>query len=255
LPETLRHYLEVLQVLAERDFKVRYRNSVLGFIWSLLNPLGYMLIISLVFSLLLRSNITNFPAWVLIAILVWRFFSIGTSQGLSSIVGNASLVSKVYISRYVIVLSSNLANFFGSILEFIVMLPLLLFLGVNFSPYVLFLPIILILEFMLVYGLSLALSSLNLKFRDLYQIWDIVLQLGFFVCPIVYDPALVPVRYQLVYSLNPVTRLIESTRDILLSHRLPAPFDILVIIANIVVFMLIGFLIFRSLEVQFAEAL
>lgn len=255
MPETLRHYFEVVRVLAERDFKVRYRNSVLGFIWSLLNPLAYMLIITLVFSLLLRMNIPNFSAWVLIGILVWRFFSIATSQGLSSIIGNAPLVSKIYLSRYIIVLSNNVANFVGSVLEFVVMLPLLALLRVNFSAYVLFLPIILILEFMLVYGLSLALSSLNLKYRDLNQIWDIALQLGFFLCPIVYAANLVPARFQFIYSLNPVTRLIEAARDIFLYNRLPAPIDILVIIGNVAVFMSIGFLIFRSLEVQFAEEL
>jgi ABC-type polysaccharide/polyol phosphate export permease len=104
----------VIVVLAQKDFKVRYRNSILGFLWSLLNPLAYMVILTLVFSLLLRVNIPNFPAWILIGLMVWRFFSIGTSQSLFSIIGNPSLVSKVYIPRYMIVLSNNIANFLGA---------------------------------------------------------------------------------------------------------------------------------------------
>jgi len=90
---SISHYLDVVVVLAQKDFKVRYRNSVLGFLWSLLNPLAYMLILTLVFSFLLRVSIPDFAPWVLIGLLVWRFFSIGTAQGLGSIVANPSLLT------------------------------------------------------------------------------------------------------------------------------------------------------------------
>ena len=93
MSNAVRHYLDVIVVLAEKDFKVRYRNSILGFIWSLLNPLAYMMILTLVFSFLLRVSIPNFAPWVLIGLLVWRFFSIGTAQGLGSIVANPSLLT------------------------------------------------------------------------------------------------------------------------------------------------------------------
>ena len=252
---TARHRLDVIAVLAQKDFKVRYRNSVLGFFWSLLNPLAYMVILTLVFSFLLRVSIPNFAAWVLIGLLIWRFFSTGTSQGLSSILANPSLVSKVYVPRYLIVLSNNLANFFGSSLEFLALLPLLILLGVNLTAYALFLPVLLVLEFLLVFGLSLSLSSLNVKYRDFYQLWDIALQLGFFLSPIVYNGSLIPGRFQQLYSLNPITRLIESARTIFLSDRLPSAFDNGVIFLSVTVLMLIGFVIFRRLERGFAEEL
>ena len=247
--------MDVITVLAQKDFKVRYRNSVLGFVWSLLNPLAYMVILTLVFSFLLRVNIPNFAAWLLIGILVWRFFSIGTSQGLFSIIGNPSLVSKVYLPRYIIVLSNNLANFIGAALEFLALVPLLLLLGVKLTVYALFLPVILVLEFLLIFALSLSLSSINLKYRDFFQLWDITLQLGFFLSPIVYDAKLIPVRFQLMYSLNPVTRLIESARDILLADKLPSFFDNAVIISIITILLLMGFLVFRRLEGRFVEEL
>ena len=250
-----RHYLDVVVVLAQKDFKVRYRNSVLGFLWSLLNPLAYMVILTLVFSLLMRVNIPNFAAWVLIGLMIWRFFSIGTGQSLFSIIGNPSLVSKVYIPRYMIVLSNNIANFTGAALEFLVLVPLLVALGVNLTVYALFLVPILILEFLLVFGLSLSLSSLNLKYRDFYQLWDIALQLGFFLSPIVYDANLIPERFRFVYSLNPVTSLIQSTRSIFLLHQLPPTFDMGVIVSSVVILLLVGFLIFRRLEKRFAEEL
>jgi lipopolysaccharide transport system permease protein len=256
LVSTTRHYLDVVTVLAQKDFKVRYRNSVLGFLWSLLNPLAYMVILTLVFSLLFRvANPRSYASWLLIGLLVWRFFVIGTAQGLSSILGNPSLVTKVYLPRELIVLSNNVANLFGAALEFLALLPLLVLLGVNLSAYALLLPAILVSEFVLIAGLSLVLSSLNLKYRDFNQVWEIALQLGFFLSPIVYDVSLIPERFQFVYSLNPVTRLIESTRAIFLKSQPPSPYDGLVILSSIVVFLLAGLLIFRRLEPGFAEEL
>jgi lipopolysaccharide transport system permease protein len=255
LANTVRHYVDVIAVLAQKDFKLRYRNSVLGFLWSLLNPLAYMTILTLVFSFLLRANIPNFAAWLLIGLLIWRFFLIGTAQGLSSIVGNPSLVTKVYLPRQLIVLSNNVANLFGAALEFLALLPLLVLLGVNLSFYALFLPAILLLEFLLIVGLSLVLSSLTLKYRDFNQVWEIALQLGFFLSPIVYEASLVPERYQFAYSLNPVTRLIESTRAIFLKSQLPSPYDGVIVLSSIVIFLVAGILIFRRLEPGFAEEL
>ena len=251
----LRNYFDILMVLAEKDFKVRYRNSVLGFVWALLNPLAYMAILTLVFSYLLRVTIPNFAAWLLVALLVWRFFSIGTAQGLFSIVGNPSLVSKVYVPRYLIVLSNNLANFIGSSLEFLVLLPLLVWLGVGLTVYALILPLLMVLEFLLVFALSLSLSALNLKYRDFYQLWDIALQLGFWLSPIVYDASLIPPRFHLSYSLNPMTSLIEAVRRIFLEQQPPTAFDMAVVLASIVLFLALGLFIFRRLEKRFAEEL
>ena len=245
----------MIRVLAENYFKVRYRNSVLGFFWSLLNPLAYMVILTLVFSILLRVNIPNYAAWVLLGLLVWRFFAVGTSQSLGCILGNPSLVTKVYLPRYIIVLSNNIANLLGSSLEFLILLPLLAILGVNFTPYAFFIAPILAMEFLLIFALSLSLSSLNVKYRDFYQIWDIALQLGFWLSPIVYNPNLIPPRYQFLYYLNPVTRLIDATRNIFLLNAPPSLFDMPVVIAGTGILLLIGFLIFRRLESQMAEEL
>jgi len=250
-----RYYFDVITVLAQKDFKVRYRNSILGFVWSLLNPLAYMIILTIVFSLLLKVTIPNYAAWLLIGLLVWRFFSIATSQGLFTIIGNPSLVNKVYVPRYIIVLSNNLANFLASLLEFLVLLPLLLVLGISFSVYAILLPVILLSEFLLIFGISLLLSSLNLRYRDFYQLWDISLQLGFFLSPIVYDPTLIPSKYRFLYSLNPVTRLIESLRAVFLHASLPTIFDCTVILASSTFFLLIGFIVFQALQVRFAEEL
>jgi lipopolysaccharide transport system permease protein len=252
----VRHYLDVVAVLSQKDFKVRYRNSVLGFLWSLLNPLAYMVILTLVFTLLFRvSNTATYASWLLIGLLIWRFFAIGTSQGLASIVGNPSLVTKVYLPRQLIVLSNNVANLLGAALEFLALLPLLLILGVKLDVYALFFPVILVLEFFLIVGVSLVLSSLNMKYRDFNEVWQIVLQLGFFLSPIIYDASLIPDRFQRAYSLNPVTCLIESTRTIFLNSQPPSQYDGVVILSSIAILLVAGLLIFRRLEPGFAEEL
>ncbi len=253
MPNTMRHYIDVMTVLAQRDLKIRYRNSLLGFLWSLLNPLAYMAVLTLVFAFLLHVNIPNFAAWELSGLLVWRYFSIGTAQSLTAISGNPSLVGKVRLSRYALVLSNNIANLVGAVLEFIVLFPVLMYFGVSLTLFVLFLPVILMMEFVLIFAISLALSSLNLKYRDFYQLWEITLQLGFFLSPIVYDVSLIPQRYLFAYSLNPVTRLIESTREILLQQRFPTLFDFATIVLASGVLTIVGFLIFRTLEPRFAE--
>jgi len=247
------HNLDVIFVLAQKDFKLRYRNSVLGFLWSLLNPLAYMILLTVVFSLLLRVNVPNFAAWVLIGLLIWRFFSLGTSQGLFSIVNNPSLVTKVYLPRYLIVLSNNLANLFSALLEFIIFIPLLTYLGVTPTVFFFFLPVIIALEFLLVFGLSLSLAPLNVKYRDFFQLWEVALQLGFFLSPVAYDSQLIPSRFRFAYSLNPVTGLIESARGIFLFQRLPSTFDLALVSVVVVILLGVGVLVFSSLENRLAE--
>jgi len=249
----LLQYSELVRNLTIKEFKLRYRNSVLGFFWSLLNPLAMMLILTIVFSTLLRSGIENYPVFLLTALLAWRFFSISTSMSLWSIIGNSPLVTKVYFPRWLLILSSNLANLLGSVLEFSALFPLLVFLGMKLTYLALLLPVILILEFILIAGVSLFLAPLNVYYRDVSQIWDITLQAGFFLTPIIYSINLIPQRYLIAYSLNPMTRVIESIRRILYYSTLPTLADFIIILVSGLFLLLIGYLVFRRLEPRFAE--
>lgn len=248
-------YAELIKNLAVKEFKLRYRNSVLGFFWSLLNPLAMMVILSLVFSVLVKSGIENFPVFLLPALLVWRFFSIGTTMSLGFILGNVPLVTKVYFPRWLLVLSSNLANAIGSTLEFVVLLPLLILLGMNLTYLVFLLPIILTFEFILIMGVSFLLASLNVYYRDINQIWDIILQAGFFLTPIIYSATLIPPRYSFYYLLNPVSRIMEAIRKILYYNTMPTHEDFLIPLLGGLLLCLIGFQIFRRLEPRFAEVI
>jgi len=251
----LQHYYDIVVTLSKKDFKLRYRNSVLGFLWSLLNPLAYMVILTAVFGYLLRSGISNFASWVLLALLVWRFFSVGTSQSLYAIVGNPSFITKVRLPSFLIVLSANVASLLGAALEFVALFPVLIILGVRVTFLAVLLPVIIIMEFALIFGVSLSLAALNTRYRDFNQIWEITLQLGFFLSPIVYDASLIPVRYRFLYFLNPMTRLIDAIRDIFLFGIPPFATDYAIIIGASGLLLLVGGGIFHLLERRFAEEL
>ncbi len=246
-------YRDMIWILVKKDFKIRYRNSALGFVWSLLNPLSTMVILTVVFSLLLRSDIKNFPIFLLAALLPWRFFQIGTMQATGSIVGNPSLIKKIYLPRHILVLANNLASFVSFLMEFASLVPIMIVLGMNVTPYALLLPLVMIIEFIMVLGISLSLAALNVFYRDFYQIWEIVLQLGFFLSPVFYDPNIIPERYRFYYSLNPVTRIVDSTRKILFYDVPPTAFDLAVPLLIGLMLFAIGCIIFRRLEPKFAE--
>jgi len=245
--------LDVIWILVKKDFKIRYRNSALGFVWSLLNPLSSMTILTVVFSLLLKSGIDNFPIYLLTALLPWRFFSIGTMQAAGSIAGNPSLVKKIYLPRDVLVLANNLASFISYLMEFAALVPIMIVLGMTVTPHVLLLPVIVLIEFLVVFGISLGLAALNVFYRDFYQIWDIALQLGFFLCPVFYDPNIIPEQYRFHYSLNPMTRIIESTRRILYYNGFPTVFDLATPLLSALLLLVVGYGIFRWLEPRLAE--
>jgi lipopolysaccharide transport system permease protein len=246
-------YRELIKILTISDLKVKYQSSVLGFAWSLLNPLLMMLVLYLVFNNVFKNNQNHFALYLLIGIISWRFLSIGTSASMMAIVGKPSLVTKIYIPRQVLVMSSVLSSFISSILEFLVLVPLLIILGAGVSPYILLFPVIHLIYFMIVYGISLILAALYVYYRDLNQIWDVLIQIGFFLSPIVYPLTTVPPQYLMYYRLNPITALMQMNRDVLLYHQPPALTDIALTLAAALIIMAAGSLVFKRLERRFAE--
>ena len=246
-------YSELIKNLVASDLKVKYQSSVLGFAWSMLNPLLMMLVLYAVFNNIFRFEQEHFALYLLIGIIAWRFLANGTMTAMNSIVGKPSLVTKIFIPREVLTFSMAMSAFISSILEFAVLIPLLLILGVSLSFTVLLFPVIHILFFVMVYGLSLVLASLYVYYRDLNQIWDILLQVGFYLAPIIYPLSLVPEKYIFYYMLNPVTRLMVMYRDILLYNTIPSALDFLIVAMCGLVFLIIGTMIFQKLSPGFAE--
>jgi lipopolysaccharide transport system permease protein len=246
-------YKELIKNLVISDLKTRYSNSVLGFAWSMLNPLLMMLVLYLVFSNVFRFDQEHFALYLLIGITGWRFFAIGTSTAMLSIVGKGSLVTKIYIPREILTLSAVLSALISSFLEFLVLIPLIVFFGATLSFTILLFPALHVLYFLIVYGIALTLASLYVYYRDLGQIWEVILQLGFFLSPIVYPITYVPENYMLYYMLNPITRMIEMYRGAFLEGTLPGTIDLLVVLVSGLFLLALGSWIFKRLSRRFAE--
>ncbi|MCK5660814.1 MAG: ABC transporter permease [Methanosarcinales archaeon] len=246
-------YSELIKNLVSSDLKVKYKGSVLGFSWSMLNPLLMMLVLYAVFNNIFKFEEEQFALYLLIGIIAWRFLAMGTMGAMGSIVGKQTLVTKIFIPREIITFSIAMSAFISSILEFLVLIPLLVIFGVAPSFTVLLFPIVHLLYFLIVYGISLALASLYVYYRDLSQIWDIILQIGFYVTPIIYPLSLVPQKYMFYYMLNPITRLMVMYRDILLYNTIPSLSDFMIVtIFGLMVFA-IGSTVFKRLSFRFAE--
>ncbi len=248
-------YRDLIWNLTISDLKVKYQSSVLGFAWSLLNPLLMMLVLYFVFSNVFRFEVENFALYILIGIIVWRFLVNGTMTAMGSIVGRPGLVTKIFIPRQILVLSSVLSAFVSSILEFLVLIPLLFILGVGVTVYILLFPIVHVIYLLLVYGISLFLASLYVYYRDLNQIWDVVLQAGFFLSPIVYPISVIPAAYLSYYMLNPMTMLMEIYRDFLLYGSMPSLLSISMVFMAGCLIAVFGSLLFQRLERRFAEVI
>lgn len=249
---SLYDYRELIKNLVVSDLKVKYANSILGFAWSMLNPLLMMVVLYFVFSSFYHTQ-ENFVLYILTGLLTWRFFTIGTASGLGSIVGKPSLVTKIYIPREILPLSTTLSSLISSILEFCVLVPLLFVFGVGLSPTILLFPVLLAFYFLIVYGSVLILSSLFVYFRDLNNIWDVVIQVGFFACPVMYPLTQIPSKYLFYYNLNPLTRIIGMYRDIFLTGTIPSLSDFAIVLIFGVVLVIVGTMVFKKLSRRFAE--
>ncbi len=256
-------YRELVRNLVLRDLKARYKNSVLGFVWSLLNPLLMMLVFTVVFTVMLPTNIERFPVFILCGILPWNWFSSSIGGAVHTIVGNATLIKKVYFPREALPLSLILSNAVNFLLALIVLFPLMLAFHTPITPWLLFLPVLIIIQAIFTLGVALILSTVNVFFRDTAVIMEVVLQAWFFLTPVVYDMKVLPehkliggydveVR-RLAYILNPMGSLIANYRDILY-WGLPPGVDFLLRTAVTSLAVLgLGYLLFSHLAPRFGE--
>ena len=225
LRELLR-YRELAENLVVRDLKVRYKNSALGFLWCLLNPLLLMAVFTLVFTIMLPNlRVPKFPVFVLCALLPWNFFSTSVMGALSSISGNGHLIKKVYFPREILTISSVLSNFVNFLLALPVLLVLMFLFGMPITVWILLLPLVMVIQVIFTLGIALALATLNVFYRDTSVIMEVVIQAWFFLTPVFYPIDLLPewghllgislpIR-RLTYILNPMASIIASYRSIL----------------------------------------
>jgi lipopolysaccharide transport system permease protein len=263
-------YRHLVQSLVVRDLKVRYKNSVLGFFWSLVSPLLMMLVFWVVFGFFMgQTAIKAYQVFVLVAILPWNWFSTSVAGGINSIVGNAALINKVYFPREVLPISivlSELANF---LLAVPVLLLITVLSGIPLTVHALWLPVIIAIQALFTVGIVLWLSTANVYYRDTAMIMDVVLLAWFFLTPIVYPmtnlaTVMVPIggtevsAMRLAYIFNPMASLISSYRVVLYGspEGPPAQPDLLFLgrtAVTALVILAIGYAVFLRHSGRFGE--
>lgn len=260
----LYRFRALLYYLVVRELRARYKNSVLGFLWSLLNPLLMMLVFTVVFSLLNPNSSVERPAiYILCGLLPWNYFSAGVMTSIGSIVGNSNLVKKAYFPREVLPISSVLAQLVNFLLAFVVLFVLLLIFQTNFSPRLWMLPFVIVLQTSFIIGVALLLSAVNVYYRDTMMIMDVVILAWFFLTPVFYPLDILPRSYEwfglewnvhrLMYILNPMASLINTYRDLLYLGAYTEWDFLLRTAVTSVGMMLVGYWLFIRLSGSFGE--
>lgn len=211
----------LLSELVRTDFKLRYQGSVLGYAWSLLRPLMLFGILYVIFALVINSGdgIPHFPVYLLLGVVLWTFFTDMTTQSLGSIVARGDLIRKIRIPRWIIVFSSSIAALINLGLNLVVIAVAMALNHVDLMKTVLAMPLLLIELYLFALGVSLFLSAAFVKFRDVGFIWEVIMQLGFYITPILYSMTLIhSVTVQKLQFLNPVAQILQDARYALITH-------------------------------------
>lgn len=215
-------YSFLLEQLVKRNFNTKYRQSMLGVLWSFLNPLMTMAVQYLVFSQLFRSDITHFPVYLLTGIILFSFFNECVTLGMDSIVLNGPLITKVAMPKLIYPLSRSISSFISLVISLVPLLGAMLLSGTPLTPALLLVPAAIVLLFLFSLGMSLILCTLNVFFRDTRFLWSVVSLLWTYATPIFYPISIIPAAWQPIFRLNPMFQFIDFLRTVILRGAWPS---------------------------------
>lgn len=247
-------YRQMIFSLVKKDLRGRYKGSVLGFLWTFINPLLQLVVYTLVFSAIMRSGIEKYYLYLFVALVPWIFFSSSITTGSMCIWASQDMVKKIYFPREVLPIAYVTSGFVNMLLCFIVIFAVLIISGTGVNPVALLcLPVVMIVEYVMALGMAFLASALTVYFRDLEHILGIVTMAWMYLTPIMYSIDMVPEEMTTIFYMNPMTPVVIAYRDILYYKRIPE-FQTLghVVLVGIVV-LIVGAVVFRKLQRGFAE--
>ncbi len=252
-------FRELFYILAWRDIKVRYKQTVIGAAWSIIRPLLTMIIFTVVFSKVAKlPSEGNVPYAILVyaAMLPWQFFANALSESSGSLVGNSNLITKVYFPRLIIPASSVIVSLIDFAISFVILIGLCVWYQFIPSWHIIFLPLFILLVFFVAFGLGLLLTALNVKYRDFRHIIPFIIQFGLYISPVGFSSSIVPEKYQWIYSLNPMVGVIDGFRWCLLTTDIPLNnYSVISAIVTTVIITFLGIQYFRKTEKGFADSI
>jgi len=251
----LRYYFDLLRELVARDLKLRYKRSVLGIAWSLLNPLLQLLVFSVVFRYLIPLKIPDYTLFLFCGILVWSWFQSSLFSATGAIVDNPTLIRQPGFPSGLLPVVTVMSNTINFLLALPVLLGCVWVTGHLPNASIRALPLVILVQFILTLSISYFLAMLHVPFRDTQYFLGIVLMLGFYLVPIFYDAAAIPAKYQLIYRLNPVVGIVEAYRSILLHGQVPRALPLLLTGLISLAILGLGWSLFVRVSYSFIEEL
>lgn len=246
-------YRELLKSNVKKEIRGKYKGSFLGVLWSFINPLLTVLVYAIVFPYILRVKQENYLIFLIIGVIPWNFFVTTVTQGTTTVLANGDIIKKVFFPREILPISvavSALVNFFISC---IIIMLFVIGSGIGIHHYIILLPVIALIQFMLSLGIIFILGSINIYVRDVEYIVNFILNMLFYGTPIIYSLSMFPEKLKWLLNLNPLTHIIEAYRSILYYLRWPDFAELTAVGLFSFLVMVIGYLVFRKLEKGFAE--
>lgn len=248
-------YREMLKNLVVKDLRARYKGSFVGFLWTFINPLMMLIVYSIVFSFVMRVNIEHFSVFLFVGLLPWSYFQSSLLLGSACIVNNANLIKKIYFPRIVLPLSVVFSNLINYVLCLSILIPALLIFHIKLTTNLLYFPLILLIQTLLVLSLTLLLAGANVYYRDVEYLAGVILMAWFFLTPIVYSFDMIPENFKDFFGLNPMTPIIGAYHDIFFYGKPPDISILLVLFGIYLVMAVLSFVLFYKMQKNFAEEL
>ena len=250
-------YRELLFFLAWRDIKLRYKQTLLGVAWAILQPLMTMVVFSIIFGQLakLPSDGSPYPIFTYAALLPWQLFAFALTNSSNSLVNSQNLISKVYFPRLIIPLASTLAGLMDFAFALLVLLGMMAYYRITPTPAIFYLPVFLLLALISALAVGIWLSALSVKYRDVRYLVPFLTQIWMYATPIAYSSTLIPAEWRLLYGLNPMTGVVDGFRWALLNTEVQGSLSIWVSAVVVLVMFISGLYYFRQMENNFADVI
>ena len=249
------NYRELLKTNVKKEIRGRYKNSILGVLWSFLNPLLQLAVYAIIFGALLAGGDPTYHIYICVALIPWTYFTTAITQASFTVIGNADIIKKVYFPREILpisVVTSGAVNFLISVT---IILFFVLLSGIGLSWHLIFFPLVLLIQYVLLLGIGFIVSAITVYFRDLEHIIGIILLAAFYGTPIVYRLEQLPANLQTIMQLNPMTHIIDAYRAIFYYQQVPNMGALGILFAISMALLIVGYFVFKKLQKGFAEQL
>jgi len=245
------NYKYLLSLLVAKNIKKKYRGSYLGVLWSFLNPLFHMIVLSIVFSTLFNRHIENFPVYLLCGSLLFQFFSTSTTQSMNSIIASANIIKKVYMPKYLATLATIISNFVSFLISIVVLAITMIATQANVTWYILLAPLYLVLFFFFVCGIGLIMATITVFFRDIEHIYGVLITMLSFASAIFYPAEIIPENYRFVLTYNPLFHFIDGFRDLVYVGTMPSALNIIICFSITIISIVAGVFAFVKYQDKF----